>query len=300
MLRYIAILFFSTFFVLSSSLYAADAQRLNSVVAIVNDSIITQTEFDQVLKGAREQIAAGKNSGAIDESMLQDTVLQQLIDEKLELELAKRTNITVTDAQLKEAVQHVADSNHISVEQLKNELAKRGVPFSEYQNIIRKQIIVHQVQQAMVGNKVHVSDQDIALARKQFQAMQAGMQRQYHVIDIVSDTKKDAEKILAELKSGKKIDAVAPNAKDLGWRTADALPTLFLEQLKNMQSGDVAGPIQAPNGFHVIQLAGIQGNTGTEPTKEVLQNIAYQIAFQKEVKKWLVELRKTAYIKIID
>ena len=174
------------------------------------------------------------------------------------------------------------------------------MPFSEYQNIIRKQIIVHQVQQAMVGNKVHVSDQDIALARKQFQAMQAGMQRQYHVIDIVSDTKKDAEKILAELKSGKKIDAVAPNAKDLGWRTADALPTLFLEQLKNMQSGDVAGPIQAPNGFHVIQLAGIQGNTGTEPTKEVLQNIAYQIAFQKEVKKWLVELRKTAYIKIID
>ena len=115
MLRYIAILFFSTFFVLSSSLYAADAQRLNSVVAIVNDSIITQTEFDQVLKGAREQIAAGKNSGAIDESMLQDTVLQQLIDEKLELELAKRTNITVTDAQLKEAAQHVADSKHTSV-----------------------------------------------------------------------------------------------------------------------------------------------------------------------------------------
>ena len=108
-----------------------------------------------------------------------------------------------------------------------------------------------------------------------------------------------AEKILATVRKGDALKKAAPDAQDLGWRTKDTLPALFADQLKNMKTGDVAGPLQAPNGFHIIQLEGVQGGNTEAPTKEMIQNIAYQIAFQQAVKTWLIELRKTAYVKIV-
>ena len=66
-----------------------------------------------------------------------------------------------------------------------------------------------------------------------------------------------------------------------------------------MQKGDIAGPISAPNGFHVIQLVNVRGQTLPAPSQKELQNIAYQIKFQKEVKAWLKQLRKSAYVKVV-
>ena len=112
-------LFFGVFF--SAGVLA---QNLNSVVAVVNDTVITQSELNNAVAKAKQQMAASRNPKAIDDGKLQKIVLQQLIDEKIVLELAKRAKMTITDKQVNDAIQHIADDNHISVTQLKQALAQ--------------------------------------------------------------------------------------------------------------------------------------------------------------------------------
>jgi peptidyl-prolyl cis-trans isomerase SurA len=225
-------------------------------------------------------------------------VLQQLIDEKLMLDLAKQANITVTDAQVNTAIAHIAAGNHMTVAQMHAALKQHGMSYTAYRKMIRKQLLIHEVQQHAVGAHVKITPQDMQHAQAAFQSA-AQTQQQFHVIDILAGSKADAQHIIAKVNKGANINTVAPkNTTDLGWQTANTLPTLFEKQLTHMKTGDVAGPIQAPNGYHVIALTGVRGQATAVPNKAQIQNVAYQIALQKAVKKWMVQVRKTAYIKI--
>ncbi|MCX7120273.1 MAG: SurA N-terminal domain-containing protein, partial [Gammaproteobacteria bacterium] len=245
---------------------------------------------------AKQQLA--QNPTAIDDTQLRQMVLQQLIDQKLQLELAERAKLTVTDAQVTQTITHIAASNHMTLAQMKAELAQRNLSYAGYVKMIHDQMLIHQVEQSAVGNQVRLSPQDTQDALAQYQA-QMKTQQSFHVMDVLSSTQDQAQKIMAQLKNGADINIVSPNSTtDLGWQTTNTLPSIFLQQLSNMKAGDVAGPIQAPNGFHVIKLIGVRGQAVAQPNQVQLQNMAYQMKFQQAVKKWLIELRKTAYIKV--
>lgn len=285
--RLIFTLFFSLLFTINSF-----AQKLNSVVAIVNDSVITQNELNDAMSKAKQQIAASKNPNAIDQTKLKQQVLQQLIDEKLLLALAKRAKITVTDTQVDTAIKNIAQGNHLSVAQMKQALAQQGVNFNDYRAMIQKQLTLHQVEQSAVGAQIHLTPDDLAAAKKVL-LQQMGQSQEYHVIDSVSTTKEAAEKIMIAMKKGEKVDT-----NDMGWQSSNTLPNIFLAQLTHMSPGDVVGPIEAPNGFHVIKLMGVRGPQ-TALSQEQLKNAAYQMQLQTAVEKWLQTIRKTAYIKIV-
>lgn len=290
---------FGMFALLTAPVSLADTESLNSVVAVVNKEIITQAELNAAEAQAKQQLAASTNPNALSDTKIRQMVLKQLIDQKLQLEVAKSANLTVSDAQTNQAIQHIAKQNNITVSDLKDKLEQQGVKFSAYKKLIHDQLLVHQVLQNAVGAKVHVTNEDIQAARKVYQSEMASQQQGFHIIDILATTKDEAEKIAAQLKNGVNIDTAAPNqSKDLGWRTAATLPTLFLDQLKTMQTGDISTPIEAPNGYHILKLVGTQGPSSGAPTKTQLQNVAYQMQFQKAAEEWMKEIRKTAYIKI--
>lgn len=275
----------------------ASVQSLNAVAAVVNNEVITQTELDSAITEAKQQLAASANPQAINDSKLRNMVLQQLIDEKLQLEIAHRAKLSVTDAQVTQAIQHIAQANGLTLAQLKKNLEQHNVNYNDYRKMIHKQLLLHEVQQNAVGSEVTVSAGDAQKALARYQS-QVKSQQQFHLIDIVSDTKSDAEKIMVQLKNGADIQTISPNhTKDLGWQTANTLPEIFLQQLSGMQSGDIAGPIQAANGFHVIKLVDVRGQA-VQPNKTQLQNMAYQMKFQEAAEHWVAQLRKTAYIKI--
>jgi peptidyl-prolyl cis-trans isomerase SurA len=285
-------LIFSVFFMQ----LAIASQPLNSVVAVVNSEVITQSDLNHGMAMAQKQLAA--SNANISQTKLRHMVLQQLIDEKLILQIAKQTHITVSDAQVTQAIQHIAAANHATVAQLQSAIQQQGMNFNAYRKMIHKQILIHQVQVNAVGPHVKITAQD---KQKALQAYQSATQpqQQFHVIDILASTQTDAQKIMAQLKKGANVNTVAPkNTTDLGWQTVNTLPNIFVQRLSTMKTGDVAGPIQAPNGFHVIQLAGVRGQATSTPNKAQIQNMAYQLALQRAVKKWMVQLRKTAYIQM--
>src|SRR3990167_6735817 len=104
---------------------ANSTQNLDSIVAVVNSGVITQNELDTAVAHAKAQIVASNNPQALDTAKLQQTVLQQLIDEKLELEIAKRANVKVSNEKLNQAIQMIAKQNHLTLTQLKSKLQEQ-------------------------------------------------------------------------------------------------------------------------------------------------------------------------------
>src|SRR3989344_4858354 len=104
-------------------------QTLNSVVAIVNNDVITQDAFDVALAQAKIQFAADKE--ALDETRLKQMVMQQLINQKLQLQIAERAHITVSDKKVSQAIASIAIASHLTVAQLKTKLAKEKISYDE-------------------------------------------------------------------------------------------------------------------------------------------------------------------------
>lgn len=291
-------LFFSIFFIFLTH-EAIAAESLDSIVAVVNNGVITQSELSSGIAQAKQQLAASPTPNAVSDDQLRKMVMQQLIDQKLQLQLAAQAHMTVSDAKVMETISNIAAQNHITLDVLKNKLRQQGVSYIKYKKNIHDQLLIQQVEQSAVGGDIHIKPADLQNALEQYRA-RTSSQQMLRVIDINMPTLQQAQKIAVQLKNGGNPDKLAPNnTKDLGWRNENTLPTLFLQQLSHMSTGDVAGPIQAPNGFHVLKLVGERGNQSQSLTKTQLQNIAYQIKMQSAVEKWLKTVRKTAYIKII-
>ncbi|MFW2373761.1 MAG: peptidylprolyl isomerase [Gammaproteobacteria bacterium] len=248
-------------------------QALDSIVAIVNDGVITQSQMDEKITEVKLQIR--QNGSPIpDDQLLSRQVLEQMILERIQLQMAEQQGIRVDDLSLNNALQNIASRNKITLDNLRIQLEREGMSFENYREQIRNSLMIQQLQQRTVLSKVNVSDEEIELLLEQ-QQESAGSQDRYHLAHILITTPEAAgpediskaydktETAIALLKDGDAFHDVALrfsagsqaiNGGDLGWRDSAQLPSLFLEALKTMEKGDISPPLRSTSGFHIIKL----------------------------------------------
>lgn len=284
-------------------------QPLNRIVAIVNNEVITQIELNRALLGAEQQLRK-RRMPLPDHETLKKQVINNLVNMKLQLQIAKKNNITASNKEVNAAIARIASHNKLTVKVLKNELKKEGLSYQSFRKQIRDQLIISKIQQKAVGPMVKVTQEEVDNYRKKHQA--EINPTKYHIANIlipVSDTatpkeiqaaKEKANALLKKLRGGASFDDAMndyPGSDDLGWRNLNDLPTLFAKQVKKMKVRAVAGPLKAPNGFHIIKLLSIRHNK-PKLTNEQIQNIIYQQKFQKKLEEWLAQLRHSSYVHI--
>ena len=276
---------------------ATQMKPLNGIAAIVNDDIITQSQFNHAMMAARQQLTQS-NIPVPDATTLKKQVMDQLIYQHLQLQIAKRNNIEATNKQINAAMARIAEQNKIPVTELKTKLAQEGISYHTFRSQISKQIIISQLQHQAVSN-ITVNKKDIAAFREQHKTELSPMQ--YHVANLLVPSKTKAKQLMEKLRTnGHHFDQLMqnyPGSGDLGWRNLNDLPTLFSDAIKKTKPGAVAGPLHAANGYHIIKLLGTR-NKGGGPTDAQVQNILMQQKFQKALQKWLQQLRRSAYIHI--
>ncbi len=76
------------------------------------------------------------------------------------------------------------------------------------------------------------------------------------------------------------------------------MPTIFVSKVRNMKSGQIAGPLKAPNGFHIIKLTGIKNST-QKLTRDQVRELIFRRKFTEKLQSWLQELRAGAYVKFV-
>ncbi|MCH9743830.1 MAG: SurA N-terminal domain-containing protein [Gammaproteobacteria bacterium] len=289
----------------------SSVQTLDAIVAVVNDEVITQTELDKAITNLKRQLQMGKQA-IPPAAELRNGVLQQLIYQKIQTQLAKRAGITVSNAQVTSAIKTIAKNNKVTLAALKAKLAKDGIRFSAFKKSIKQQLIINTLQRQAVGATVRVTDADVDQFFDKYNS-QPQNATLYHVLDILvatpsgasqkqlTNAKNTAQKIASDLKRGVALTAIQGGQQtDLGWTPLSQLPDLFANKVKTMKMNDIAGPLQAANGFHVIQLQGIRKSNRQAPTRQQVRQMLFQQKFQQALVKWLQKMRKSAYVKITD
>lgn len=253
---------------------------LDRIVAVVNDEVITRGDLDERVRLAAAQL---KQQGAPPppRDALERRVLDHMIIDRAQLQLARETGLRVDDAELDRAVQRIAQENKLTAAQLRAVLEKDGILFSRFREDIRSQIILTRLREREVDNRIVVAESEIDnfLGTQQAQAGRADEFNFSHILvtvpenaspEQIQERRARAEQALEQLKSGadfRQVAAAFSEAPDalqggaMGWRDADRLPTLFLDALKPMAVGAVSPIMRSANGFHILRLNDRRGST---------------------------------------
>lgn len=285
-------------------------QSLDKVVAIVNGDVVTQSQLNQAMRRARARLRQAHMTIPPQVNFKQ-SVLQQLINRSLQLQVAKRMGIQVSNQQLNQFIVRLAKQRGMSVAQWKkNQIQQSGYTITTLRAALKDQLRMNQVQSISVAKNIKLSDQDLAKVKAKIIAMQQqGLQ--YHVVDYLialpdsptatqmQQAKRNAKQLRAQLSSGGNVvlsKSVSKN--DMGWVQANQLPTLFLNAIVGKPSGFTSLPLVAGNGVHVIKLLAKQGQVAASPTAQQVRGYAMQQQFMVGLEKWVKTLRKSAFIKI--
>lgn len=301
---------------------AKNTTSLDGIVAIVNDSVITQSELNQTMNGIKKQLRAS-NVSAPEPKIFRKQVLDQLILKKLQSQVAEAMGIKVTDEDVNKAIKMIADNNKLSVNELYEKLAEQDIKRSEYEKEIREQLLLQKVQQQAIASKINITPQEVDdfMRSKSWQAFN---NKEYHLEDIlitlpetpspsdVQDAKKQAEALLNKIQNGLsfKEAAVASSGEknalqggDLGWKKLPEIPAIFANDLIHMKTNQLLGPVQTPNGFHIVRLAGIRNTEShltTAQQHQQVQQLIFQRKIEENLQSWTTKLRSEAFINIPD
>jgi peptidyl-prolyl cis-trans isomerase SurA len=256
-----------------SPLHAQPA-KLDQVVAIVNEDVVLKSEFDGRWAQVQQQLASAQGP-LPPEAELRKQVLDQLILENLQLQLAQRAGVRVDDNQLNNAMGVVAQQNKMSFEQFSELLQQQGL-YEATRDAIRKELIIGQFQSGAVNRRINITRQEVENYLRS-EAGNAAIAPEYHVAHILipgadNDTRAgELAKLLyqqirdgadiRQLAASRQISGIAVNGGDLGWMKLESLPTVFATVVPTLASGEVSEPFTSPNGYHLVKVMETRGGS---------------------------------------
>ncbi|MAT66390.1 MAG: molecular chaperone SurA [Gammaproteobacteria bacterium] len=273
----------------------AAAQPINRIVAVVNDDVILASELEDKVQLVRSQLAQ-QNTQPPDPAQLERQVLERLIMERLQLQVAERNNIEVDDETLNANLRNIASQNGVTLTEFRQTLEREGMDYAAFREELRSQIMINRLRQQTVINRIDISDQEVdnLLAS---QTAWSDQTRDYHLGHILIATpeaaspeqiqaaERKAAGVLEKLRGGDDFSetAVAVSESetaleggDLGWRKAAQLPSLFADVVRDMQPGEISDLIRSPSGFHIIKLINVRGEERHVITQSRVRHILLQ------------------------
>lgn len=265
-------------FAVSVSLSQAAPVLLDQVVAVVDDDIIMTSELEQRVQLVRQQNRGGALPA---DEVLRSQVLERMIIESIQLQMADRGGIRISDAQLTEALTRMAGQNNMNLQQFRQAMESEGVSFALARQQIQDEMRISRVQRFQVGERIQITDQDVDyfLASELGQMASSAEYRLGHILIATpenatpADLKAAEQKaagIVRKLRSGadfrqmamaESSSRTALEGGDLGWRKEAQLPSLFAAVAPKLSVGAVSDPISSSGGVHIIRLTDKRGGT---------------------------------------
>ncbi|GAB4507360.1 MAG: peptidylprolyl isomerase [Sulfuricaulis sp.] len=266
---------------------AAAPQRalidIDRIVVVVNDDVITDSELNQRLRETKKQLVLEKISAPPD-AALKKQLLERLVLERLQLQLAAQSGIRISESDVDRAFETVAQRNKLNAEEFRKALSQKGMDISAYRNQLRDQLAIQQLLEREINNRITVTDNEVDNFLENPQS-RAGMDVSYqlsHILigipesaspEAIQTARKRAEDVHRQLAGGGDFEQTAVSQSqgadalkggNLGWKKAGELPELFLGALKNVAIGGISDILRSPNGFHILKLNNKRGDGQAE------------------------------------
>ncbi|XOV84223.1 MAG: peptidylprolyl isomerase [bacterium] len=257
-------------------------REIEGIVAVVDDDVVLASElknrYDQVVRQMQMQ-----NVAMPPNDVLISQIMERLILESIQKQEAERRGIRIDDETLTRAVMSFAEGNNMSLEEFQQALAADGVSYREFREEIRTEMAITRLQRNLINRRISITEQEVEglLNSPFYKEMFSDEYRVGHILlsleeraseEVVEAAMSEARDIVKQLREGadfaqmaiaRSSSSRALEGGDLGWRKAGELPSLFAEQVLELEVNGIAEPIKTAGAIHIIKLlerrgAGVQ------------------------------------------
>ncbi|MEX1237785.1 MAG: peptidylprolyl isomerase [Pseudomonadales bacterium] len=252
---------------------------LDRIIAIVDEDVVLESEMQQRMQAVKAQLRASSSGQVPPDDVLRKQIIEHLVVESLQLQMAERAGVRISDDELNEALQGIAAQNQMSLSQFQRAIEADGISYPQLRDQVRREIAISRVQQGVMRNRIKITEQEIKdfLSSELGKVVTADEYRLAHILlpipedataGQVRQVRQKAGEILELLESGSDFQSLAVeyssgqnalSGGDLGWRKAVQLPTMFSDVAQEMAVGEVRGPIKSGSGFHLVKLLQMRG-----------------------------------------
>lgn len=263
---------------------------IDSIAVVVNDEVITRNEVAQRVAAIEQRLRA-QNAQMPDAADMQRQVIEAMIVERAQFQLAKEMGIRpVDDTQLDRAIGRIAENQKMSVQEMRNAMEKEGMSFAAFREEIRNEITLQRLRENEVDNKIQISEAEVDTYLAAEQAANAD-KSEVNVSQIlvripenaspeqIAARKARAEEVSRQLRTGgdfAKLAATYSESGDalqggaVGWRDPDRLPPIFAQALSKLSPGQSTQVIRSTAGFHILKLVD-RRSMAAEDDKSIVQ-----------------------------
>lgn len=254
------------------------------VIAVVNDEAITLSELNARVATVERQLK-GQNTPLPPKDVLTKQILERLIVDRAQMQLARESGITISDAELDAALRRIADANKIAPQDFRSRLEKDGIRWSRFREEIREEITLARLREREVDGRVNVTEGEVDnyLANTAAHGDADVQLNIAHILirapeqattDQLTRLSNKADQAMVQLRRGEPFAKVAAAFSDsgdamkggvLGLRPMDRLPGLYAEAAQQLKPGAISDVLRSPAGFHIIKLLERRGGVDALP-----------------------------------
>lgn len=267
-----------------ASLSTMAAEReIDRVAAVVDNGVVLESDVVDIIERVKRN-AQEQGQTLPSDSALRTQAMERLIMTSLQLQLAQRMGLQISDAQLDDTIRNIAQSENMTLEAFRQKVTAEEGNYERFRERLREEMITGEVVRANVQRRVYISPQEVESLLKLMEE-QGASNEQYnlgHILiaiphqasaDEVNAAKERADKVMTLLREGSEFKRIAiassSGAKaleggDLGWMNINEMPTLFSEAIRGRKKSDLIGPLRSGAGFHILTIFDIRGENVAE------------------------------------
>jgi peptidyl-prolyl cis-trans isomerase SurA len=247
-------------FSLIANIHAA-IEILDRVAVIVDDGVIMESQIKSSLLDMESRYEQ-QNIPKPDIGVLREQVIESLIIEELQLQLAQRAGIRISDTELNNSIIRIANNNEMILDEFIAYIEENGESYEDLRENVRKQMIIQRIQRGRVGSEIDITEKEFNAFLATDESLDE-LEPELLVMQILVKNIEQANNILLRLEGGEDFSDIAKSESLIGnadnggimeWRKLDTMPELFANALDNKKVGYITQPIETGAGYHILKL----------------------------------------------
>ena len=269
------------------------AKILDQAIVIIENDVITQSEFERKLNYVISRYKVSGNPLPEDTSAMQEQVLAQMVNVRLQLHYAERIGLELKEWMVDKSMENIAKNSGVSLSEFREKIMKQGIDYDLYRNEVKEDLFTREIQRRIVAERVKISTTEIDnfIKHKSHIFKENNQYKISSILISLSETPTKDEKLLAKNKikmiqkkllDGEKFFNLAQNYSDsgnalsggsLGWRKMSEVPAIFLKEMEGLKKDSISGIIETINGFYIFYLEDKKETTNTQIEERKVRHI---------------------------